>query len=279
MFYIVLWVKNVEFIIYRYISAWLLQACISIHVVRWNRFIIWCILTCRYVCVRNVERRCLNKIFTEHWQHPCCQVTSCNPLHDDALPWCQRTDRCGPHTSGNAIHPGGKILIQTSKTVFLASSIMILVKYTPWLLGMLYRKRSRHALLKIPKVRSWKSQKWFLCSRFVRRLSPTQLGFNLFQWLLRFVLGRYRKTHVAYSWNTSNGSGCWQLSPNWQMWCQESARCILHKAQSVEGHCRCNKAGVSAVVNHIRSVTANCSGGCPACNIPPIFCMKSTSQV
>lgn len=52
--------------------------------------------------------------------------------------------------------------VQTSKTEFLASSKMILVKYTPWLLGMLYRKRSRHALLKIPKVRSWKSQKCFL---------------------------------------------------------------------------------------------------------------------
>lgn len=66
-----------------------------------------------HVCVR-AERRCLNKIFTEHWQHPCCQVTSCNPLHDDALPWCQRTDRCGPHTSDNAIHPGGKILIRSN---------------------------------------------------------------------------------------------------------------------------------------------------------------------
>lgn len=99
-----------------YISASLLQTCrlYIIHVVRWNCSIIRCILTCMYVCVRNVERRCLNKIFTEHWQHPCCQVTSCNPLHDDALPWCQRTDRCGPHTSGHAIHPGGKIIIRSN---------------------------------------------------------------------------------------------------------------------------------------------------------------------
>lgn len=114
-----------------------------------------------HVCMR-VERRYLNKILTVHWQHVArslhvilCTTTLCPGAREQTgvahIPWIMRfilVERLS--------------YVQTSKTVFLASSIIILVKYTPWLLN---RKRSRHALLKIPKVRSWKSQKWCFCVR------------------------------------------------------------------------------------------------------------------